>query len=470
MKKLLCIILALAAFFTLVSCKTIDKTAESTPLIDTDTKAEVESKPETENKPQIESEAEHKETLDTSDATQTKPLLPSLTIKGSDISEYKIVYSSNSKNGAKEQAERLAEHIKSVFRKTVDIVADPLSKIEKSIIISDILPEESGTLKIDTFTAVVQSIGSDLWISAINKHTLKAAIDKLIADSTPKTDSAQLDFNYSDYKAETVVAEDLGEPLKVMTYNLKNGSPSAERKENTINDIATYMPDTIGTQETHLKWINALTGSPLLSDYELVGEQRYGDEVPRTQNDNEASAILYRKSKFNLIDSGTYWLSETPEVVNSKLEESKYVRIMTYVVLERISDGVKFVHVNTHLNSTPELNLRQVQIMVDLVNEKIYSKHGKLPTFYTGDFNADPASENNDGYKYLISTGTENSRDIAEVTSNENTIKNGGMIDHCIVTKNDFLVTFFDVGQERPGEDRSNHYPVYVKMYITHQN
>jgi endonuclease/exonuclease/phosphatase family metal-dependent hydrolase len=230
------------------------------------------------------------------------------------------------------------------------------------------------------------------------------------------------------------------------------------------------MPDTIGTQETHLKWINALTGSPLLSDYELVGEQRYGDEVPRTQNDNEASAILYRKSKFNLIDSGTYWLSETPEVVNSKLEESKYVRIMTYVVLERKSDGVKFVHVNTHLNSTPELNLRQVQIMLDLVNEKIYSKHGKLPTFYTGDFNADPASENNDGYKYLISTGTENSRVVAEVTSNENTIKNGGMIDHCIVTKNDFLVTFFDVGQERPGEDRSNHYPVYVKMYITHQN
>ena len=115
MKKLLCIILALTAFFTLVSCKTIDKTADSTPLIDTDTKAEVESKPETENEPQIESEAEHKETLDTSDATEIKPLLSSLTIKGSDISEYKIVYSSNSKNGAKEQAERLAEHIKSVF-------------------------------------------------------------------------------------------------------------------------------------------------------------------------------------------------------------------------------------------------------------------------------------------------------------------------------------------------------------------
>lgn len=104
--------------------------------------------------------------------------------------------------------------------------------------------------------------------------------------------------------------------------------------------------------------------------------------------------------------------------------------------------------------------------MVELVNEKIYSKHGKLPTFYTGDFNADPASENEDGYKYLISTGTENARDVAEVTTNETTIKNGGMIDHCIVTKGDFKVILFDVGQERPGTDRSNHYPIYAEMYI----
>ena len=140
---------------------------------------------------------------------------------------------------------------------------------------------------------------------------------------------------------------------------------------------------------------------------------------------------------------------------------------MTYAVLERISDGVKFVHVNTHLNSTPELNLRQMEILVSLVNEKIYSKYGKVPTYYTGDFNASPISEAEDGYKYLISTGTENSRYVAEVTSEENTIKNGGMIDHCIVTKGDFAVTFFDVGDEKPDADTSNHFPIYIKMYIT---
>ena len=143
---------------------------------------------------------------------------------------------------------------------------------------------------------------------------------------------------------------------------------------------------------------------------------------------------------------------------------------MTYAVLKRLSDGVKFVHVNTHLNSTPSLNLRQMEILVSLVNKKIYSKQGKLPTFFTGDFNASPLSTEADGYKYLISTGTENARDIAEVSSTENTIKNGGMIDHCIVTKNDFRVTFFDVGDDKGEADTSNHYPIYVKMYILGKN
>ena len=390
-------------------------------------------------------------------------------VNGTDISEYKIVYSSSLRNGAEDAAKRLAEHIQCVLGKNVEIAIDAESNTEKAIIISDTLPDGSGNLELDTFTSAIQYVNGSVWISATNQYTLDLAIDKFIADTIPTVDGEVIELNYSGAGKVILEADTLGEPIKVMSYNLKNGSPSQERKENTIKDISDYMPDTIGTQETHLKWINALNDS-LSNEYELVGEQRYGDEVPRTQNDNEASAILYRKSKFTLIDSGTYWLSETPEVVNTKLEESKYVRIMTYVVLERKSDGVRFVHVNTHLNTTPSINLRQVEIMVSLVNEKIYAKHGRLPTYYTGDFNTDPAATDENGYKYLIATGTENSRDIAEITSDENTIKGGGKIDHCIVTKGDFVVTFFDVGDEKPDADTSNHLPVYVEMYITNKS
>ena len=271
----------------------------------------------------------------------------------------------------------------------------------------------------------------------------------------------------SDDKPENE-AQNHGEILKVMSYNVKNGYINAARKKNTIEDVMNFMPDTLGVQEFNKRWLNAFTEGGVFNEYGFVGEQRYGDR-DQDANDNEYSAILYRKSKFRLLDSGTYWLSETPETPDTKLVESKYVRIMTYAVLERISDGAKFVHVNTHLNTTPSINLRQVEIMVELVNEKIYSKHGQLPTFYTGDFNIDPSATTNNGYKYLISTGTENARDAAEATSDENTIKNGGKIDHCVVTKGDFNVAFFDVGDLRAdsGEnDTSNHFPIYIKMYI----
>lgn len=441
MKKLLCIIVVLTTFFMLASCqKTHDIIGETA----TDTESDTE---------------------DTVATEETEPSISFLTVNGIDISEYKIVYSSACESKAKDQAKRLAEHIESVFGNKIDIVVDPELKIEKSIIISDTLPKESDSLTIDTFTAIIQNVDSSIWISAINSYTIEAAIDRIIADTTPNTAGITIDLNYSGANRVIVEADDLGEALKVMSYNVKNGYVTAERKENTVKDVTNFMPDTLGVQEFNLRWFNIFKDKGVFDEYEFVGEQRYGDR-DREANDNEYSAILYRKGKFNLIDSGTYWLSETPEQPDTKLEASKYVRIMTYAVLERISDGVLFVHVNTHLNSTPELNLRQMEILVSVVNEKIYAKYGELPTFFTGDFNASPISESADGYKYLISTGTENSRDVAEVTSDENTIKNGGMIDHCIITKGDFLVTFFDVGDDKGDADTSNHYPVYVKMYI----
>ena len=453
MKKLLCVILALVIFLSLISCEKKYNGGE-TAAIDPETNLEVKVEDKNEQKPG--QTAEKEESTD-----QT----PFLTVKGVDISKYKIVYFSSCEEKVKDEAERLAEYIKSVFAIEVDIVVDPEDEIERSIVLSDTLPEDGSSIKIDTFTAAIQDMHGSIWISATNEHTLKAAIDKIIADATPKAAGATVYLNYAGNNKALVEAEELGELLKVMTYNVKNGYVTSERQTNTVDDIISFMPDTIGVQEFNLRWYNIFENKGVFENYAFVGEQRYGDR-DREANDNEYSAVLYRKDKFRLVDSGTYWLSETPNVPDTKLAESKYVRIMTYAVLERISDGVKFVHVNTHLNSTPSLNLRQMEILVSLVNEKIYAKHGELPTYFTGDFNAAPQSQSNDGYKYLISTGTEDSRFIAEITSNENTIKNGGMIDHCIVSKGDFIVTKFDVGDEKQSTETSNHFPVYVEMYI----
>ena len=133
MKKLLCIILALAAFWIFTSCNSINDYVESTSKnSDTESELKIESdtKKETEKKP-----------AESSNDKESAPKPSFLTVNGVDISEYKIVYSSDFELCAKEQAERLAAHVKNSFDVSINIVTDPESTVEKAIFITNTLPE-----------------------------------------------------------------------------------------------------------------------------------------------------------------------------------------------------------------------------------------------------------------------------------------------------------------------------------------
>ena len=137
------------------------------------------------------------------------------------------------------------------------------------------------------------------------------------------------------------------EPLKVMSYNVYTSSPDRSRVKKVVANIESFDPDIIGVQEFNYSWSVILD---MVSDfydiYDMVGEPRL--EPSDKSNNNEYSAIFYKKDKFNLIETDTYWLSNTPDKI-SKFEDTQYYRIMTYAVLERKSDGAKFTHFNTHL-------------------------------------------------------------------------------------------------------------------------
>ena len=443
MKKLLCLIFVLTFVLSFVACAPADDSipSESSSIA-----------PESTEEP--------------AQPTETTPQIPFLKIKGVDISEYSIIYYTEGNKNENVQSVRLAEHFYSVFDKEIEILPDDEGKHQYAIIITDTLPSVAKDHTIDLTTSLI--IGEDgiVWIVASNAYTLEIAVDKFIADSMPSDADSIVDLDYSGDNAVNVKDEDLGEILRVMSYNVQTGTPDRQRQTDMIKNITDFMPDVVGTQEVNNAWITIFKLKGLLNEYELVGEPRNGNKTTDTSNGNEYSAILYRKSKFNLLDSGTCWLSDTPDKPGSKLESSEYTRIMTYVVLERISDGARFVHVNTHMSwdaKGEKTNLQQMKIILNLVDERIYSKYGELPTYFTGDFNVTMTSE---GYKYLIASGTEDSRLIAEVTTDKNTFSGGSLIDYCIVSKGDFLVASFDVGHGKPGSD---HYPVYVEMYITPQ-
>ena len=210
-----------------------------------------------------------------------------------------------------------------------------------------------------------------------------------------------------DCKGSDVVVLEQGkhmgeDALPVMSFNLMAGSqsnPESKRLDAVVEIILKYRPAVVGVQEATDTWI-ALLNQRLGDIYTIVGDGRN-----ETRGD-EHSAILYLTAEFDCIESGTKWLSDTPDVPGSKFAESDYTRIMTYVHLSRKSDGREFLHVNTHLDygttdAKEAVKVEQMQVIFD-----------QIKTFFvdfiiiTGDFNATVGSP---VYKMITGKGYEDS-------------------------------------------------------------
>ena len=101
-------------------------------------------------------------------------------------------------------------------------------------------------------------------------------------------------------------------------------------------------------QEATGKWMSILE-KKLGDKYAFVGEPRdnYGPY-------SEYSAVFYLKDKYSLIDGGTIWLSETPDVKCTKSFDSACYRIASWAVLEEKTTGKRYTHMNTHLDHVLE--------------------------------------------------------------------------------------------------------------------
>jgi endonuclease/exonuclease/phosphatase family metal-dependent hydrolase len=136
--------------------------------------------------------------------------------------------------------------------------------------------------------------------------------------------------------------------LRVMTFNIRYASAADgenawdKRKELLLATIRAFDPDLLGTQEVLAEQADFLAEH--LAGYTLVGVGR--DDGKRR---GEFSAILLRIKRFELLASGTFWLSETPEVAGSKSWDSSLPRIATWARLrDRAAGGRELVFLNTH--------------------------------------------------------------------------------------------------------------------------
>ena len=249
--------------------------------------------------------------------------------------------------------------------------------------------------------------------------------------------------NTDDEKVE--VKYDAANHLKIIDYNIRCADDGTEYKAedaapNNIEDRAPrlfallekYDPDLIGFQEAVPEWIQYIEQGidghqALIHKYEL----RY---VYRAATSKECTPILWKKDKFELIDDGTYWLSETPDV-ESVYANTKYYRVATWAKLKIKATGKEFIFISTHLSGDAH-----GVFSAPLIAKRAKDLGGftKIPVICVGDYNFAPWGS---GYTAFIDAGFKDLND--ELGFDERYTNNGY--------------------NSRPDSDKDN----WIKDYIT---
>ena len=176
--------------------------------------------------------------------------------------------------------------------------------------------------------------------------------------------------------------------VKVGTYNIRlsgsngsadRGTPNAwkERKEELLELVRKLDLDVFGLQEVCPDQAKFLRDN--LVGYEFVGEHRNAD-----RKSGEASPVCYRKSRFEALGKGTFWLSETPDTPGLKGWGAACPRVCSYLILRDRSTGRKFCFANTHTDHISAL-AREKGMLLVIERMKEFGKG--VPIVFTGDHN-----------------------------------------------------------------------------------
>lgn len=178
------------------------------------------------------------------------------------------------------------------------------------------------------------------------------------------------------------------------TFNIRYDNPQDSlnnwqyRKERVCQFIKDQRLDVVGMQEVlHNQFEDLRKGLP---GYEGIGVGR--DDGKKA---GEYAPLFYRKDKYEVLDSNTFWLAENPDSAGMMGWDAACVRIATWAKLKDRVTGKVFMAVNTHFDHVGEEARRQSAL---LIIRRIKEIVGTRPAVVTGDFNVTDAS---DAYKTI---------------------------------------------------------------------
>ncbi|BDD12768.1 hypothetical protein FUAX_52000 (plasmid) [Fulvitalea axinellae] len=257
------------------------------------------------------------------------------------------------------------------------------------------------------------------------------------------------------------------EPLKVMSFNIRNGR--ANDGDNVWKNRVPLVyrlfdeqnPDIAGLQEAYEDQLFDILKEE--DDYAFCGVGREDGKKK-----GEYAPIIYKKKRFRLLETGNFWLSESPEIPGSMGWDAAVCRIATWGRFKDKVSGHRFLFVNTHFDHKGH-KAQEESAKLLLARTKVLA--GEDPVIVTGDFNFEPKDS-----PYAILTGQwqglqklSDSRVIAkESQPYDYTYQAYGkdklLIDHILVNDRVWLDKHYTVRLTEGNLYVSDHFPVFSKI------
>ena len=255
-------------------------------------------------------------------------------------------------------------------------------------------------------------------------------------------------------------------PVIVATYNIRyNNSHDSlnawpNRKENVKALIRFHEFDIFGTQEGLIDQIKGIS--------ELEAYARTGHGRDDGKEAGEHSAIFYKKDRFKLLDSGDFWLSETPEKPGKGWDAKCCNRICSWGKFQDLQTKKTFYFFSVHFDHQGIVARKESG---KLLVKKIQEIAKNAPVICVGDFNSTPETEQiqtmqtilNDSYKVTEAppygpVGTFNSFRFTAPMKNR--------IDYIFVSKGIKVLKYGVLTDAKDQRYPSDHQPVMIKAII----
>ena len=276
--------------------------------------------------------------------------------------------------------------------------------------------------------------------------------------------------------------------IRVLSYNVRYANRGDhhdawhDRRDAVGRLVRFHRPDVAAFQEPLPEQRDDLRER--LPGYEFVGRGR------EAGGEGEGCPVAVRSDRWEVVESDTFWLSETPEEPSTGWDAA-YPRIATWARIRDVDGGSELLVVNTHFD---HVSARARREAARLLRERLPEVRkpddaaGQLPVVLVGDLNCTPGS---DPHRILVGEDSE-TRDgtVDESTDGALTLRDaataadlrhgpktsltdfarlidGRRIDHALVSPElsaEAFATLTD--RDDRGRYPSDHLPILVRLMV----